>query len=269
MEYKKSKGAQQESNNYSRLGKDALQLKDNRSGKNILSKKTTQLQGIDEEEELQLKADTTQKKGLEEEEEKPFQMKSIDKVVQNKRIIQRGKKDKKKKKTGKKGETYGDIGSGYSQEDIEEARRRTGGISAHGSKKSGAGISGKTKKESELFTSELRSIKTEKKEARRIAKITGHKKYNPGSKQTDEMSDFEKASKRARELSSSVNQEAFDKYLKKRGYKFTEEELDKLYAILYAGMFDVDEFQDDKRTDKDDEEDHDHFGGGSGSLITV
>ncbi|MDE1206969.1 hypothetical protein [Tenacibaculum larymnensis] len=267
MEYKKEKIIQQKNNNRERVGKNAIQLKDNRS-KVSISKKAVQLRGVDEEEEFQLKSDTIQKIELEED-KKAFQMKSKDKVIQNVGIIQRGKKDKKKKRTGKKGETYGDIGSGYSQEDLEEARRRTGGISAHGSKKSGAGISDKTKQESRLFTSELRSIKAEKKEARRIAKITGHKKYDPSSKQTAKMSDFDKAANRARELSSTEDQEAFDKYLEKRGYEFTDEELDELYAILYAGKFDIDEFQDDKKPDKDDEEDHDHFGDESGSLITV
>ncbi|WP_431167543.1 DUF4157 domain-containing protein [Tenacibaculum halocynthiae] len=74
MEYKKSKVVQQKNNNYNGVGKDALQLKDNRS-KALNSKKTTQLMGLDEEEDLQLKADTTQKMGLEEEDEFPMQMK--------------------------------------------------------------------------------------------------------------------------------------------------------------------------------------------------
>ncbi len=69
MEYKKSKVVQQKSNNYNEVGKDALQLKDNRS-KTVASKKTAQLMGLDEEEEgLQLKADITQKMGLDEEDE--------------------------------------------------------------------------------------------------------------------------------------------------------------------------------------------------------
>ncbi|CAM1356338.1 hypothetical protein [Tenacibaculum halocynthiae] len=71
MEYKKSKVVQQKSNNYKGVGKGALQLKDNRS-KALTSKKTTQLKGLDEEEDLQLKADTTQKMGLEEKDELPI-----------------------------------------------------------------------------------------------------------------------------------------------------------------------------------------------------
>ena len=68
MEYKKSKVVQQKSNNYNGVGKGSLQLKDNRS-KVLASKKTAQLMGLDEEEDLQLKADTTQKMELDEEED--------------------------------------------------------------------------------------------------------------------------------------------------------------------------------------------------------
>ncbi|WP_417237453.1 DUF4157 domain-containing protein [Bizionia paragorgiae] len=76
MEYKKSKIIQEKNNNYNKVGKNAAQLKDNRSAKHITTERTTQLRGLDEEEdELQLKADTAQKMGLDEEEEYPLQMK--------------------------------------------------------------------------------------------------------------------------------------------------------------------------------------------------
>lgn len=76
MKYKKSKILQQKSANYNGVGKKALKLKDNRSAKYIVPERTTQLRGLDEEEdELQLKVDTPQKKGLNEEEEYPLQMK--------------------------------------------------------------------------------------------------------------------------------------------------------------------------------------------------
>ncbi|MGG8497002.1 DUF4157 domain-containing protein [Tenacibaculum sp. TC6] len=77
MEYKKSKIVQQKSTNYNGIGKNALQLKDNRSAKHITPEKTTQLRGLEEEEEeLQLKADIAQKMGLDEEEDEyPLQRK--------------------------------------------------------------------------------------------------------------------------------------------------------------------------------------------------
>ncbi|WP_075341269.1 hypothetical protein [Tenacibaculum agarivorans] len=66
MEYKKTTSIQRKEANSNKVGKNAIQLKDNRS----VTSKTAQLMGLDEEEEdMQLKADTAQKMGLDEEDE--------------------------------------------------------------------------------------------------------------------------------------------------------------------------------------------------------
>ncbi|MEP1489583.1 MAG: DUF4157 domain-containing protein [Algibacter sp.] len=77
MEYKKAKTIQQKNDNYNGVGKKAFQFKDNRSSSISKSEQTSQLMGLDEEEEdMQLKADTAQKMGLDEEDEEfPIQQK--------------------------------------------------------------------------------------------------------------------------------------------------------------------------------------------------
>lgn len=92
MEYKKTTNIQRKGANSNKVGKKAVQLKDNRS----LISKTAQLIGLEEEEDTQLKSKTTQKMGLDEEDELPMQMKSNS--VEGE-VAQLGKKDKYKKNT--------------------------------------------------------------------------------------------------------------------------------------------------------------------------
>ncbi len=138
------------------------------------------------------------------------------------------------KKTGKEGLRYGNV-TGYTEEQLEEARRRTGGVSAHGTGKSGSGESGKTIKERDAFFEAARKVKAEDKES---------KKPQRENKESAPKSKYELAATTARHIATDNNvepadrQSDFEAYLKRRGYYdgedyvFSDDQVDELYALL-------------------------------------
>lgn len=138
-------------------------------------------------------------------------------------IIQLSKKkkdaDKEMAKSLGNVKAYSSLADNYDEDDIKEAIAATGPVKGHHSGKPGDGMNAATKQGLAAVAAHLKASK--EKEKAKPATV-----HNEAPK-----ADFDKAMTQAT-TTYKGKQEEFDEYLKARGYKFSDDQLDDLYEAL-------------------------------------